>query len=155
MQVERQHVRGRTLAIPFHIAWLDTHVLAGAVAVVTVEDLALDPNDGLDEPARADIADQLPELGAVLSVRGIRAAAGRNSGSAGGGSVEVPLPDTPISGAMTTRCIAAMDSGDTRRPTGSARTWSHRGRLDSESHDATRSAITRVLGHPAVARAQD
>ena len=40
-------------------------MLAGAVAVAAVEDLALVQDDGVDEPVLADVGDELAELGPV------------------------------------------------------------------------------------------
>jgi len=65
VQVEREHVRGRTVAAPLLEARLDAGVLAGAVAVAAVEDLALVEDDRLQEPVLADVGDELSELGAV------------------------------------------------------------------------------------------
>jgi hypothetical protein len=40
-------------------------LLAGAIPVAAVEDLALEPDDGLYETVLADVGDQIPELGTV------------------------------------------------------------------------------------------
>jgi hypothetical protein len=64
-------------------ARLDAGVLAGAVPVAAVEDLALVEHDRLQEPVLADVGDELSELGAVDREQR-EGAAGWGSSSAGG-----------------------------------------------------------------------
>jgi hypothetical protein len=61
--VQREHVRSRALDAPLLEAWFDAGVLAGAVPIAAVEDLALVEDDRLQEPVLADVVDEFPELG--------------------------------------------------------------------------------------------
>jgi hypothetical protein len=70
VQVEREHVRGRALAVPLLEAWFDAGMLARPIPVTTVEDLALVEDDRLQEPVLADVGDELPELGLSTKAAG-------------------------------------------------------------------------------------
>jgi hypothetical protein len=65
MEVEREDVRGRALPAPVLEPRLDAGVLAGAVAVAAVEDLAVADDDRLEQAVLPDVLDELAELGAL------------------------------------------------------------------------------------------
>src|SRR5215472_9467012 len=70
LEVEREHVRGRALALPLDEARLNAGVPAGAVAVAAVDDQPLVLHDGLRQAVRAEVLRELPELGPVLRHEG-------------------------------------------------------------------------------------
>jgi len=65
VEVQREHVSGRVLPAPLLEARLDAGVLARAVPVASVEDLALVEDDRLEQAVLAEVVHELAELGAL------------------------------------------------------------------------------------------
>ena len=70
--------------MPLHEARLDARVLARAVLVAPVEDLAVAEDDRLEQAVLSDVLDELPEVGA-LDLQQWKEVGGRVEREVGGG----------------------------------------------------------------------